>query len=64
MATRTFKGWVPKDEDNEEMIKRFNKEGKYFAVFSHKEDAEEHCFTSVKQVEITITCKDVKEKKK
>ncbi len=64
MATKTSRGWVPKDEDSEETIRRFNKEGKLWAIWEDEDDCVEDCLGGVKQVELTITCEDVKEKKK
>ena len=62
MTKRTIKGWVPKDESNEETIEltiKYEKgEGLPFPIKAKATEG-----TELKQVILTLICEDVKEKK-
>ncbi len=63
MATKKIKGWVPKDESSEETIRGFVPDVMYDSVEEASQRTRQ-LHSEFKQVEITLTCKDVKEKKK
>lgn len=62
MAKRTVKGWVPEDESNDTtLLNTIMPTGGLYISKKEAIDCEET--QALKQVELTITCKDVKEKK-
>ena len=63
MATKKIKGWVPKDESGKLTI-RFMWEHDEWWPHKTLEEASKYETLEFKQVEITITCKDVAKEKK